>query len=61
MNAKKMGRTILLALLLTVLTTGAALASEGDQIEVTGYIMTLNTDGTITIDVDGDKETPDDV
>ncbi len=39
MKAKKLGRTILLAILLAVLTTGAAFASEGDQIDVTGYIM----------------------
>ena len=58
MNAKKMGRTILLALLLTILTTGAALASEGDQIEVTGYIMEpYPVDGTITIGVDEDPLT----
>jgi len=61
-KTKKLGRTILLALLLAILTTGAAFASEGDQIDVTGYIMELNTvDGTITIDVDGDPLTLEDV
>ncbi len=62
MKAKKLGRTILLALLLAVLTTGAALAAEGDQIELTGYITELNPiDGTITVDVDGDLLTTEDV
>lgn len=58
MKTKKLGRTILLALLLAVLTTGTVFAAE----DVTGYITELNSvDGTITIDVDGDLLTPDDV
>lgn len=62
MKAKKLGRTILMALLLAILTTGAALAAEGDQVDLTGYITELNTaDGTITIDVDGDPLTSEDV
>lgn len=62
MKAKKLGRTILLAILLAILTTGAAFAAEGDQIDVTGYITELNpVDGTITIDVDGDPLTLDDI
>jgi len=62
MKAKILGRTILLALLLAVLTTGMAFAAEGDQVNETGYITELNSvDGTITIDVDGDPATEDDV
>lgn len=62
MKAKKLGRTILLAFLLAILTTGAAFASEGDAVEVTGYITELNPeDGTLTIDVDGDPLTTDDI
>ncbi len=57
-----MGRTILLAIILAALTTSMAFAAEGDQIDVTGYIMELNPgDGTIIIDVDGDGTTSDDV
>ena len=62
MKTKKLGRTISLAILLAVLTTGAAFASEGDQIDVTGYITELNpVDSTITVDVDGDPLTLEDV
>ena len=62
MKTKKLGRTILLALLLAVLTTGAAFAAEDDIFDETGYITELNPgDGTIIIDVDGDKETLEDV
>ena len=62
MKTKKMSRTILLAIILAAFSTSMAIAAEGDQIDVTGYIMELNSvDGTITIDVDGDPLTLEDV
>lgn len=55
MKAKKLGRTILLALLLAVLTTGAALASEGEEVEVVGTVIAIYPeDFTIEIEVDND-------
>jgi len=61
-KTNKMSRTILIAIILAALTTSMAVAAEGDQIDVTGYIMELNPgDSTITIDVDGDGSTSDDV
>ncbi len=42
MKIKKLGRTLMIVLVIALLTTGAAFASEGDQIEVTGYITELN-------------------
>ena len=55
-----LGTTLILTLLISLLTVGMAFAAEGDPIE--GYIMELNpVDGTITIDVDGEDSTTDDV
>jgi len=55
-----LGITLIITLLLAVMTTGIAFAADGDPIE--GSIMELNpVDGTITIDVDGDPLTSDDV
>ena len=57
-----LGITLIITLLLAVMTTGIAFAAEGDIFDETGYITELNPgDGTITIDVDGVKETLEDV
>jgi|GEM_PF-3329635 len=55
MKAKKLGRTFLLALLLAVLTTGAAFASEGEEIEVVGTVVAIYPqDFTLEIEVDNE-------
>ena len=59
MKVKKLGRTILLTLLLAALTTGAAFASEGEEIEVIGTVVAVYPDDftiEIEVDVDGDLE-----
>ena len=55
MKAKKLGRTILLALIMAVLTTGAAFASEGEEVEFVGTILSINPeDFTLEIEVDNE-------
>ncbi|NQS91114.1 MAG: hypothetical protein HQ574_01780 [Chloroflexi bacterium] len=58
-----LGMALIITLSMAVMTTGMAFAAEGDLIDVTGYIMPPypGVDGTITIDVDGDDLTSDDV
>lgn len=55
MKAKKILSTLLAALLLAVLTAGAALASEGNEIEVVGTIVGIYPDEfRFEIEVDND-------
>ena len=55
MKTKKMGRTILIALFLAVLTTGAAFASEGDEVGIVGIVKAVHPeDFTLEIEVDNE-------
>ena len=56
MKAKNLGRTILLALLPAILTTGAAFASESEEVGVVGTVVAIDTDNfTIEIEVEVDS------
>ncbi len=54
--------TLVAALLMALLTAGTVLASEGDDITVTGFVMeiTEGVDGNFILDVDGVLATVDD-
>jgi hypothetical protein len=55
MKIQKLGRTILLSMLLALLTTGAAFASEGDPVEIVGTVIAIYPDDfTLEIEVDTD-------
>ncbi len=54
-----MAITLIAALLMAVLTTGSTLAQESTEI-INGIVVTINADGSIVIDTDGDLKTTDD-
>ncbi len=55
MKAKNLGRTLLLTLLMAILSTGMALASEGTEIEVTGLLVGIFPDeNRLEIEVDNE-------
>ncbi len=55
MKTRILGRTLLLALLMTLLTTGSAFASEGTEIEVVGTVVAIYPD-IFTIEIEVESE-----
>ncbi len=53
--------TLVAALLMALLTAGTVLAAEGDEVTIAGTVIEINEEeGTLLIDVDGDKNTTED-